>query len=265
MDARGATTAGPRARPHLARRRRARGRGRPASASAPPDSATRPRWSSCSQLEPLVVGRLAVRGRARLGVDVPRDAQHRPPRRRPARDQRRRHRALGPVREAARRPGLRAARRQDAALAPRLRELALRDGGPRRARRRGRARGRRRASRPSSSGFRTARSRGSDGIRRNVELVRTVVDAVGPGRRRDGRRLHELGRRLRDPLHPRDRGRGHPPALARGAGRPRRRPRARARPRRGRRRRSPPGSTRRPATASATSSRPARSTSSSRT
>ena len=58
---------------------------------------------------------------------------------------------------------------------------------------------------------------GKEGIHRNVELVRTVVDAVGPGRRRDGRRVHELGCRLRDPLHPRDRGCGHPPALDRGA------------------------------------------------
>ena len=51
-----------------------------------------------------------------------------------------------------------------------------------------------------------------------------------PGRRRDGRRLHELGRRLRDPLHSRARGRRPPAALAGGAPRARRHPGARAGP-----------------------------------
>ncbi len=59
------------------------------------------------QLEPLVVGRSPSEVAARLGVDVPGDSEHRAARRRDALDQCRRHRALGPVREAARRAGVR--------------------------------------------------------------------------------------------------------------------------------------------------------------
>ena len=123
-------------RAHLARRRRARGRRRrhrsrdgrvrqprhdrdPAPARAPRD---RP---------------LTVRGRARLGIPLPRHPERWPPRRRAACDQRHRHRALGSLRQAARRSRLRAPRRQDALVVDRVRELALRDRGSRCARERG--------------------------------------------------------------------------------------------------------------------------------
>ena len=105
----------------------------------------------------------SVRGGARLGDDVPGDAQHRSPRRRPARHQRGRHRAVGPVRKAAWRRRLRAARRQAPALAAGVRELALRDGGSRRPRGGGGGLGGARVSGPSSSAFRMARSRGRRG------------------------------------------------------------------------------------------------------
>ena len=71
----------------------------------------------------------------------------------------------------------------------------------------------------SSSGFPTGRSRGRRGSRTER---RARADGGRRGRarrRRDGRRVHELGRRLRGSLHPRNRGRRHPPALARGAAR----------------------------------------------
>ncbi len=74
------------------------------------------------------------------------------------------------------------------------------------------------------------------GATRHPQERRARPDGGRRGRagcRRDGGRLHELGRRLRGPLHSRARGRRHPAALARRAGRPRRRPRARAGPLRG--------------------------------
>ena len=50
------------------------------------------------QLEPLVVGSSPDEVARIVGGDVPLDAEHRPARRRPPRDQRSRHRALGPAR-----------------------------------------------------------------------------------------------------------------------------------------------------------------------
>ena len=156
------------------------------------------------------------------------------------------------------------ARREDASLAPRLRELALRHRGPRRARRRGRRVGGTgiRGGQAAASVRPPRRARGD----RQERRARPHGRRRGrPRRRRDGRRVHELGRRLRDPLHPRDRGRGHPAPLDRGARDPRRRRAAwRASAPRSTRR-SRPASTRRRGTASVTSSRPAPSTSSSPT
>ena len=186
-------------------------------------------------------------------VDVPLDAQHRPARGRPARDQRDRHRALGPARQAARRAALRPARREGAPSLPAYASwlYATEDLDALAAE----------AARWAAQGFTAVKQRLPYGParrperdRRNVELVQTVVGRGRPRRRRDGRRVHELGRRLRDPLHPGDRGRRHPAALDRGARRfPTTSPgsRASARPSR---RRSRPASTRPRATASVSSS-----------
>ena len=210
-------------------------------------------------------GRQRRRGRARLGGDVPVDAEHRPPRRRPARDQRDRHRPLGPAREAARRPGLRAARRQGPPLAAGLRELALRDRGSRRARARGRLVGGAGLHGGEATASRTGRSTGREGIATERRARANGGRCGRARRRRDGRRIHELGRRLRDSLHPRDRGRGASAcAGSRSPSFPTTSPasRASAPPSR---RRSPRASTRRRGTASASSSPRAPSTCSSRT
>ena len=87
-------------------------------------------------------------------------------------------------------------------------ELALRQRGSRRPRDRGRRRGRRRASAPSSNASRTGRATGEGGHPEERRARANRGRCGRPGRRRDGGRLHELGRELRDPLHPGDRGRG---------------------------------------------------------
>ena len=67
--------------------------------------------------------------------------------------------------------------------------------------------------------------------RRNVELVQTVVEAVGPDVDVMADAYMSWDVELRGPLHPGDRGRRHPAALDRGARDPRRRRRPRAHPR----------------------------------
>ena len=257
---------GPRAGTHLARRRRARGRRRRrrrrhggirqpgrggdrcASSSRSSSAARRPRshtsGSRCTAAT-LNIGRRGVVA---------------------ARDQRRRHRALGPA--SGKQLGVPVYELLGGklrTLAAGVRELAVRDRGPRCAGRRGRrVGGAGLHGGEAAPAVRPARGE-ARGSRRNVELVRTVVDAVGPDVdvMADAYMSWDVGYAIRCIRG--NRGRGDPAALDRGAGRsPTTSRGSRASAPRSRRR-SPPASTRRPATDSATSSRPARSTCSSRT
>ena len=74
---------------------------------------------------------------------------------------------------------------------PALQHAAGRTGGAKR------SATRTKATRPMKLRFGWGPTDGAEGMQKNLELVRTVREAVGDGDRRDGRRLHGLDARLR--------------------------------------------------------------------
>ena len=152
-------------------------------------------------------GLRSLRGGARLGVDVPGDAQHRAPRRRaPCRSARSTSRSGTCSGSSWASPSTSCSAARSAPSLPAyaswlyatedLDALAAEAAGW------------------AAQGFTAVKQRlpygpleGKPGIPQERRARPHGRRRGRPGRRRDGRRLHELGRRLRDPLHPRVRGR----------------------------------------------------------